>query len=70
MHRNRRQDGEAHVCVVGAGISGLRSAELLISAGFKVTIFEARDRIGGRVRSSMNEVLIRFSDYLTIDPSN
>jgi phytoene dehydrogenase-like protein len=37
------------VCIVGAGISGLRCADVLISNGFKVTILEARDRIGGRV---------------------
>jgi phytoene dehydrogenase-like protein len=38
-----------HICVVGAGIAGLRCATLLIEAGFQVTILEARDRIGGRV---------------------
>ena len=38
------------VCVVGAGISGLRTANLLVSAGFEVTILEARDRIGGRIQ--------------------
>lgn len=39
-----------HVCVVGAGIAGLRCAALLLQHGAKVTILEARDRIGGRVR--------------------
>lgn len=39
-----------HVCIVGAGISGLRCADLLLQKGFKVTILEARNRIGGRVR--------------------
>ncbi|KAF6230167.1 hypothetical protein HO133_004506 [Letharia lupina] len=38
-----------HVCVVGAGISGLRCAEVLAQQGLKVTILEGRDRIGGRV---------------------
>ena len=38
-----------HICVVGAGMSGLRCAEVLTQNGMKVTIFEARDRIGGRV---------------------
>ena len=36
-------------CVVGAGISGLRCAEVLAQQGLKVTILEGRDRIGGRV---------------------
>jgi monoamine oxidase len=38
-----------HVGIVGAGISGLRCADILLSHGFEVTILEARDRIGGRV---------------------
>lgn len=38
------------VCIVGAGMAGLRCAELLIEGGLQVTIFEARDRLGGRVR--------------------
>lgn len=38
-----------HVGVVGAGLAGLRCAEILISEGVKVTILEARDRLGGRV---------------------
>ena len=38
-----------HICVVGAGMSGLRCADMLTQNGMKVTILEARDRIGGRV---------------------
>ncbi|KAH6647507.1 hypothetical protein BKA67DRAFT_577696 [Truncatella angustata] len=41
-----------HVCVVGAGVSGLRCADILLSHGFKVTILEGRDRIGGRICQS------------------
>ena len=40
---------QPHVCVIGAGAAGLRCADILLDAGIKVTINEARDRIGGRV---------------------
>jgi Flavin containing amine oxidoreductase len=38
-----------HVAVIGAGVAGLRCADVLIQAGFNVTIYEARNRMGGRV---------------------
>ena len=38
-----------HVAIVGCGISGLRCADVLLQSGANVTIFEARDRVGGRV---------------------
>ncbi|MBL9147693.1 MAG: phytoene desaturase [Phycisphaerae bacterium] len=38
------------VAVIGAGPGGLSTALMLAHAGFAVTIFEARDRIGGRTR--------------------
>ncbi|KGO42112.1 Amine oxidase [Penicillium expansum] len=41
-----------HIGVIGAGISGLRCADILIQNGARVTILEARDRIGGRVHQS------------------
>lgn len=38
-----------HIGVIGAGLAGLRCAEVLLDGGARVTILEARDRIGGRV---------------------
>ena len=37
------------MCIVGAGVAGLRCADVLQKHGFVVTIMEARDRIGGRL---------------------
>ncbi|KIX96326.1 uncharacterized protein Z520_08104 [Fonsecaea multimorphosa CBS 102226] len=37
------------VAVIGAGIAGLRCSDVLARSGVKVTLFEARNRIGGRV---------------------
>jgi monoamine oxidase len=39
------------VVVVGAGFAGLAAAEALADGGAEVTVFEARDRVGGRVHS-------------------
>jgi monoamine oxidase len=36
------------VVILGAGIAGLVSAYELMQAGYRVTVLEARDRIGGR----------------------
>jgi monoamine oxidase len=39
------------VAVVGAGFAGLACADELAALGYDVTVFEARDRSGGRVRT-------------------
>ena len=40
---------EFDTIVIGAGIAGLTAARLLTDAGRRTVVFEARDRIGGRV---------------------
>lgn len=39
------------IAIIGAGVSGLYAASLLTEKGHDVTVFEARNRIGGRVLS-------------------
>ena len=42
---------ELDIAIVGAGMAGLRAAQLLERAGRDVTIFESSDAVGGRIRS-------------------
>jgi len=48
-HINRLSAKTPNVAIIGAGFSGLRCADVLHRSGAKVTVFEARNRIGGRV---------------------
>lgn len=47
---------QLHVGIVGAGFAGLRCADVLLQYGHRVTIFEARNRVGGRVGPSSQEI--------------
>lgn len=53
--RHRESAKEVNVCIVGTGLAGLRCAEILIDEGMRVTIIEARERIGGRVSLTLGE---------------
>jgi monoamine oxidase len=47
--RSSNMTTKPHVGVIGAGLSGLRCADILVQNGARVTILEARNRVGGRV---------------------
>lgn len=46
-----RVTGDRHVVVVGGGIAGLAAATVLTERGVRVTLLEAHDQLGGRVRA-------------------
>lgn len=46
-----KTDYEGMVAIIGAGAAGLYAADILKAKGIKVVVFEASDRVGGRVRS-------------------
>lgn len=44
------QDGSTpHIGIIGAGLAGLRCADVLLQHGFRVTLLEGRARLGGRL---------------------
>ncbi|HEX7064114.1 MAG TPA: flavin monoamine oxidase family protein [Bacillales bacterium] len=51
------------IIVIGAGMAGLVTASLLKQAGHKVSVLEARDRVGGRVHT----LRAPFTDGLYLD---
>lgn len=46
---------DERVAVVGAGLAGATAAAMLADHGMQVTVFEARDRVGGRVASHVDD---------------
>jgi monoamine oxidase len=46
---------DGNVIVIGAGISGLYAADILMTKGLNVTVLEASHQIGGRIRSLRNQ---------------
>lgn len=56
------------VGIVGAGLAGLRCAEVLIQEGIAVTMIEARGRLGGRVSSPLKHPEQSLELNILIDP--
>jgi len=58
-----RAHDDPRIVIVGAGLAGLTCAYYLSQAGYAPVVYEARDRVGGRVYS-VNDV---FDDGLTTE---
>lgn len=48
-HTGRTGGHIPHIAIIGAGAAGLRCTDILARSGVQVTLFEARNRIGGRI---------------------
>lgn len=46
---------DTDVVIIGAGVAGLTAAHRLRQAGREVVVLEARDRVGGRVKSDLSQ---------------
>jgi len=49
---------EKSIIIIGAGVGGLSIGTLLVNAGYKVSIYEKTERVGGRTAS------IKFKDHV------
>jgi len=49
VRQKPRSTSTPHVLVAGAGLAGLTAARQLEATGLRVTVIDARDRVGGRV---------------------
>jgi monoamine oxidase len=65
------KDRSKRTLVVGAGMAGLAAARKLAEAGRKVLVLEARDRVGGRIRTlrDRGEILELGAEFIHGHPT-
>ena len=59
----------ADVVVVGAGLAGLRCAQVLAGAGRDVVVLEADDRVGGRIRTDRIDGFLVDRGFQLLNPA-
>jgi monoamine oxidase len=60
------EQAHSDVIIVGAGMAGLAAARHLAEAGLRVTLLEAADRVGGRIRTARDagEILELGAEFI------
>ncbi|MBS1525807.1 MAG: FAD-dependent oxidoreductase [Bacteroidetes bacterium] len=53
---------DTNILIVGAGAAGLMAACTLAKAGKKVTVLEARDRVGGRIHTDVDGFVFKHAE--------
>ena len=61
--------GEQRVIVVGAGVAGLRCAQVLAAAGVEPVVLEASDRVGGRMATDEIDGHLIDRGFQLLNPS-
>lgn len=59
---------DVDVIVVGAGLAGLRCAQILSSRGLRVRMFESRDHVGGRLHSFSVDGYVIDQGFQLVNP--
>ncbi len=62
-------DQDADVVVVGAGLAGLRCAQVLVAAGRDVVVLEAADAVGGRIRTERVDGFLVDRGFQLLNPA-
>ncbi len=60
---------DVEVIVIGAGLAGLRCAGVLAAAGREVTVWEAGDDVGGRVRTDVVDGFLCDRGFQVLNPA-